>query len=127
MEFLANDNMAAIIEALRSEKWGKQLFPLYISHKNHVIRYEIACSSFATEDELRRLSSDGEVIVRQAAHQNLLTRKRPLPTLAVKVDEERPKAGKDVTEVPMKEDKKSKRKLDRSERKAKKQKDKKNE
>jgi hypothetical protein len=74
MEFLASDNMAAIVEALRSEKWAQQLFPLYVDHKNHVVRYEIACSQFASKEELVRLCKDQETIVRQAACQNLMER-----------------------------------------------------
>lgn len=74
MDFLAQENTAAIIEALRSEKWSEQLFPLYIGHKNHVVRYEIACAPNASMDYLKRLINDPEMIVRQAATQNMLKR-----------------------------------------------------
>ena len=78
MEHLSDDNTAAIVEALRSEKWSGQLFPLYISHQNHMVRYEIACSSLATDSDLKALTKDGEMIVRQAALQNLLSRANKL-------------------------------------------------
>ena len=119
MEFLAQENTAAIIEALRSEKWARQLFPLYIGHKNHIVRYEIACSAQASEVELKSLMKDNEMIVRQAAKQNLMARQKPNPVLnfPVKKEEKTPEAPK---ENQPKENKKGKKKKQ-------KQKDKKNE
>lgn len=77
LEFLAGENTAAIIEALRSDKWSEKLFPLYLNHPNHMIRYEIACSTRVNSGQLEQLKNDPEMVVRQAAKNNLMMRQSP--------------------------------------------------
>ncbi len=74
MGFLEEENVAAIIEAIRSEKWGSQLLPLYFSHPNSLIRYEVASCDYIDESTLESLVNDKELIVRQAARKNLMKR-----------------------------------------------------
>jgi hypothetical protein len=74
MGFLEEENIAAIIEAIRSEKWGSQLFPLYFSHPNSLIRYEVASCDYINKSTLESLVNDKELIVRQAARKNLMKR-----------------------------------------------------
>lgn len=126
MEFLAGDNTAAIIESLRSEKWSRQLFPLYMEHPNHVIRYEVACSAYASEEELMVLRTDQEMIVRQAAEQNQMKRNRTKVTTQKVEDPKYPEV-KDTNNDPEKvKDKKSFSKKNKKNKKSK-QKDRKNE
>lgn len=74
MSWLEGENIAAIVEALRQEKWAKDLVPLYLAHPNHVVRYEIACSDTTSDDDLKVLAKDDEQIVRQGAMKNLRSR-----------------------------------------------------
>lgn len=75
MSWLEEENVAAIVEALRIEKWANELIPIYLTHPNHIIRYEIACSSAISESDLGYLTKDREQIVRQGAQKNLRARR----------------------------------------------------
>lgn len=86
MGWLEGENIAAIVEALRQDKWAKDLIPLYLTHPNHIIRYEIACSDLTSDEDLKSLSKDKEQIVRQGAFKNL--RARSLVEEAKKIKEE---------------------------------------
>lgn len=44
------------------------------AHQNSLIRYHIACAENTSEATLLKLSNDGEVKVRKAAHNNLFFR-----------------------------------------------------
>lgn len=74
MSWLEGENIAAIVEALRLEKYAKDLIPLYLAHPNHVVRYEIACSDITSDEDLKILTKDSEQIVRQGALKNLRSR-----------------------------------------------------
>lgn len=74
MGYLEEENIAAIIETIRSEKWGVKIFPLYFNHPNSLVRYEVACSESLDEQTLFEMLKDKELIVRQAAKKNLIKR-----------------------------------------------------
>lgn len=74
MSYLEGENIAAIVEAIRQEKWASKLIPLFLGHPNHIIRYEIACSDTVTDKDLSLLRNDKELIVRQAASKNIKVR-----------------------------------------------------
>ncbi len=138
MAFLEEENIAAIVEAIRQEKWAPQLIPLYLAHPNHVVRYEIAVSPLTEDCDLQKLSEDHELIVRQGALKNLraklLERKLKNQTVSensIKVKEQSEKAenendkekGKEVKAQsnkdpkPSKNSKKEKRKNKKKEKK----------
>lgn len=108
LEFLAGENTAAIIEALRSDKWSEKLFPLYLAHPNHMIPYEIACSTRVNTGQLEQLKNDPEMIVRQAVKNNLMMRQNPA---IEKVDKE---VGPEKQKQSSEKTKKGKRKLIRN-------------
>lgn len=76
MDLLRGENIAAISEVIRSEKWSQKVIPFFVSHPNPLVRYEIAMNSNVNEEVVRGLIRDSSMIVRQAAKNNLILRNK---------------------------------------------------